>query len=62
MLMIFTFETHSPGDVVRLLNLSVDLNELKFNRRLGLDRHYTPQMVLGLAESLSLKARILTSK
>ncbi|KNF00314.1 hypothetical protein PSTG_06487 [Puccinia striiformis f. sp. tritici PST-78] len=50
-------ETHSLDDVVALLNLFVDLNELKFNRRSGPD-YYTPQMVLALADSLNLKAVI----
>ncbi|PLW18356.1 hypothetical protein PCANC_14206 [Puccinia coronata f. sp. avenae] len=47
-------ETHSLNDIVSLLNLFVDLNELKFNRRHRPDQHFTPEMVLALADSLNL--------
>ncbi|EFP76146.2 glycine dehydrogenase subunit 2 [Puccinia graminis f. sp. tritici CRL 75-36-700-3] len=48
-------ETHSLNDILALLNLFVDLNELKFNRRLGPDHHYSEQSLLALADSLNLK-------
>ncbi|OAV95441.1 hypothetical protein PTTG_09874 [Puccinia triticina 1-1 BBBD Race 1] len=48
-------ETHSIDDVLALLNLFVDLNELKFNRRLGPDHHYSRESLLALADSLNLK-------
>ncbi|MBW0521719.1 hypothetical protein O181_061434 [Austropuccinia psidii MF-1] len=47
-------ESHTMNDVISLLNLFVDLNELKFNRRLGPDHHHNHKTVLQLANSLGI--------
>lgn len=50
-------ESHSIDDLVKLLNLFVDLNDMTFNnRRSAADHHFTVQSVLDLAKSLKLDA------
>ncbi|KNZ51506.1 uncharacterized protein VP01_3924g1, partial [Puccinia sorghi] len=44
-------ETHLLDDFMALLNLFVDLNELKFKPQLSTNHHHTPEMAL--ADSLS---------
>jgi len=48
-------ETHLPDGVMALLNLFVDLNELKFKPQLSTNHHHTPKMVQALADSVNLQ-------
>lgn len=49
-------ESHSIDDLVKILNLFVDLNDIQFNNsRVGPDHYFTAQSVLDLAKSLKLE-------